>query len=75
LRRRITAFNEIARTQATERGFPFVDVTAISRASDAGRDWFAADQLHPGPAQHRAFAETIWETVGGEWRSVRGPDA
>src|SRR5207248_11177677 len=30
----------------------------------------AADGLHPGPAQHQAFADHIWEKVAPSWRMV-----
>lgn len=72
LRQRINGFNDLAREVAAGRDFEFVDVTAISRASGQGGDWFAADELHPGPAQHRAFANKVWDAVGAQWRMVRG---
>jgi acyl-CoA thioesterase I len=72
LRARIDAFNEIERMEAASRGFRFTDITAISRETNRGRDWLAADGLHPGPAQHRAFADRLWEAAGPTWKSVRG---
>ena len=72
LRARIDAFNEIARTEAASRGFRFADITAISRETNRGDDWLAADGLHPGPEQHRAFADRLWETAGRTWKSLRG---
>jgi len=69
LRARIDAFNEIARSEAVAQGFLHADITAISREENHGNDWLASDGLHPGPAQHRAFADHLSETVKG-WRSV-----
>ena len=68
---RLSAFNQLARSEAERRGFGFVDITAVSTATAGPPDWFAADDLHPGPAQHRAFAEKIWETARARWISIR----
>jgi lysophospholipase L1-like esterase len=72
LRARIDAFNEIARTEAASRGFRYADITEISRETNRGDDWLAADGLHPGPAQHRAFATHLWEVASPTWNAVRG---
>jgi acyl-CoA thioesterase-1 len=72
LRARIDAFNDVARKEATTRGFAYVDITEISRESNRGDTWLAGDGLHPGPAQHRAFADHLWEVAGPAWSSVRG---
>jgi|GEM_PF-1749594 len=71
LRARIDAFNAVGQSEAASRGFQYVDITAISRESNPGDDWLAADGLHPGPAQHRAIADRIWEAAGAGWRSVQ----
>jgi lysophospholipase L1-like esterase len=63
LRARIDAFNRIARSEAAARDFHFADISAISREDANGRDWLAADGLHPGPAQHRAIADQLWLIV------------
>ncbi|HEX9094610.1 MAG TPA: SGNH/GDSL hydrolase family protein [Candidatus Dormibacteraeota bacterium] len=60
LRARIDAFNRIAQSEAAGRGFHYADISAISREESRGSDWMAADQLHPGPAQHRAIADQLW---------------
>lgn len=60
LRSRIDAFNRIAQTEAAARGFHYADISAITREVKRGRDWLAADGLHPGPAQHRAIADQLW---------------
>jgi lysophospholipase L1-like esterase len=60
LRARIDAFNRIAQSEAADRGFQYADISAISREDGRGRDWLAADGLHPGPAQHRAIADQLW---------------
>jgi lysophospholipase L1-like esterase len=72
LRRRIDAFNDIARTEAATRAFRYADITAISRETNHGDDWLAGDGLHPGPAQHGAFADRLWEVAGPTWTSVAG---
>ncbi len=64
LRTRIDAFNHIAQSHATARGFHYADISAISREDGRGRDWLAADGLHPGPDQHRAIAEQLWTVLG-----------
>ena len=72
LRARIDAFNDIARAEAASRGFLYADITPISREVNHGNDWLAPDGLHPGPAQHHAFAGHLWEVAGPTWRAVRG---
>jgi lysophospholipase L1-like esterase len=69
LRARVDAFNAIAESEVASRGFGYTDITGISRKDHPGDDWLAGDGLHPGPAQHRAFADRIWETAG-MWQSV-----
>ena len=69
LRGRIDAFNDIARAEATSRGFLYADITTISREQHSD-GWLASDGLHPGPAQHRAFADHLWKTAKG-WRAIR----
>jgi lysophospholipase L1-like esterase len=71
LQARIDALNGVAQAEALSRGFQYVDITAVSREDNHGDDWLAADDLHPGPAQHRAIADRIWEVAGAGWRSVR----
>jgi lysophospholipase L1-like esterase len=60
LRTRIEAFNHIAHSEATARGFHYADISAICREEGRGRDWLADDGLHPGPAQHQAIADRLW---------------
>jgi acyl-CoA thioesterase I len=72
LRARVDAFNRIARSEAEATGFRFGDITGISRERDRGGGWLAADGLHPGPAQHRAIADHLWESIGIEWTRIRG---
>jgi lysophospholipase L1-like esterase len=64
LRSRIEAFNGVAKTEALSRRFQYIDITPVSREDDRGDNWLAADNLHPGTAQHQATADRIWE-VGG----------
>jgi lysophospholipase L1-like esterase len=71
LRARIDAFNDVARTEAASRGFRYADITEISREENHGNDWLAADGLHPGHAQHRAFADRIWQVVAPAWKVGR----
>ncbi|MDQ6713222.1 MAG: GDSL-type esterase/lipase family protein [Candidatus Dormibacteraeota bacterium] len=70
LRARIDAFNAVAQYEAASRPFRYVDITSISREASTGDDWMAADGLHPGPAQHRAIADHLWEVVAPTWRMV-----
>ncbi len=71
LRARVDAFNAIARTEANSAGFQYADITEISREASRGDDWLAADGLHPGPTQHRAFADHLWEVADPTWTSIR----
>ncbi|HVH65817.1 MAG TPA: SGNH/GDSL hydrolase family protein [Candidatus Acidoferrum sp.] len=71
LHERVSAFNRLARSEAEERGFGFVDIAAINPRSNGEADWLAADNLHPGPAQHRAFADRIWDAARERWLAVR----
>lgn len=64
LRARIDAFNRVAQSEAIAHGFRYADISAISRQDRPGQDWIAADGLHPGPAQHRAFADQLWTVLG-----------
>jgi lysophospholipase L1-like esterase len=64
LRARIDAFNRIAWSEAAARGFHYADISAITREVNRGKDWLAADGLHPGPAQHRAIADQLWRLLG-----------
>jgi len=73
LRARVDAFNRIAQTEADSRGFHFADISGLSRERDRGDGWLAADGLHPGPWQHRAIADYLWEIVGGEWARITSP--
>jgi lysophospholipase L1-like esterase len=63
LRARIDAFNGVALDEASARGFHYADISGITRQSN-GIDWLAADELHPGPAQHRAIADQLWALIG-----------
>ena len=68
---RIDAFNDIARSESASRVFRYVDITAISREANHGDRWIAGDGLHPGPAQHRAFADRIWPVIAPAWKMAR----
>ncbi|MGH7777194.1 MAG: SGNH/GDSL hydrolase family protein [Candidatus Dormibacterales bacterium] len=67
LRRRIEAANGLAASEAAARGFPFADVTEVSRRPARGEGWLSPDGLHPGDAQYAAWAEAIWAVVGDSW--------
>jgi acyl-CoA thioesterase-1 len=71
LRARVDAFNRLARSEAASRRFQYVDITAISRKENDVDGWLAGDGLHPGPAQHAAIADQLWEVVGLAWTEVR----
>jgi acyl-CoA thioesterase I len=72
LRARVDAFNRIAASEAVAHGFQVADITGLSRQPDPGGGWLADDGLHPGPAQHRAIAQQLWDIVGAEWVRIRG---
>jgi acyl-CoA thioesterase-1 len=57
------AFNDIAREEATTRGFGWIDITAASLAGLGTPGWIALDGLHPGDNQYAAWAEVIWHSV------------
>jgi acyl-CoA thioesterase I len=57
------AFNDIAREEATTRGFGWIDITAASLAGLGTPGWIASDGLHPGDNQYAAWAEVIWHSV------------
>jgi lysophospholipase L1-like esterase len=60
-------FNEVAREEATERRFEWIDITEASISGIALPGWIASDRLHPGDAQYAAWAEVIWEKVKEAW--------
>jgi len=70
LRAQVDRFNGVAQSEAAARGFRYADITPISREHHERAAWIAADGLHPGPAQHKAFADRIWQVSG--WRAVSG---
>jgi lysophospholipase L1-like esterase len=60
-------FNEVAREEATERRFPWIDITEASTSGIGSPGWIASDRLHPGDAQYAAWAEVIWNRVRPAW--------
>jgi acyl-CoA thioesterase-1 len=54
-------FNELARDEATHRGFTWIDISAASTSGIGTPGWIADDDLHPADAQYAAWAEAIWE--------------
>jgi lysophospholipase L1-like esterase len=56
-------FNKIARKEASERGFEWIDITEASRSGIGSLGWIASDELHPGDAQYAAWAEVIWDRL------------
>jgi len=56
-------FNDIAREEATTRGFGWIDITAASLSGLGTPEWIASDGLHPGDNQYAAWAEVIWHSV------------
>lgn len=67
LSHRIDAFNAAAREQAERRGFPWIDLTDLSRSGAGRPGWAADDQLHPADAQYRAWADWIWPRLRSGW--------
>ena len=58
-------FNEVAREEATQRGFTWVDIEAASTSGVGSVGWIADDDLHPGDAQYAAWADAIWQKWPG----------
>jgi len=56
-------FNDIARDEADQRGFGWIDITAASLSGLGTPGWIASDGLHPGDNQYAAWAEVIWHSV------------
>ncbi|MGH7761452.1 MAG: SGNH/GDSL hydrolase family protein [Candidatus Dormibacteraceae bacterium] len=56
-------FNDVAREEASARGFEWIDITAASLAGLGTPDWIASDGLHPGDHQYAAWAEVIWHSI------------
>ncbi len=63
-------FNAVARKEALERDFAWVDITGVSTYRLGAPGWIAADDLHPGDLQYQAWAEVIWAAVKESWTSV-----
>ncbi len=60
-------FNAVAREEALDRGFTWVDITGVSTYRLGSPGWIASDQLHPADAQYAAWAEVIWDRVRDSW--------
>jgi len=56
-------FNDVARGQATARGFAWVDLGPVSTSRIGAPGWIASDLLHPGDAQYAAWTDVIWPAV------------
>lgn len=54
-------FNEVAREEASLRGFTWIDISTASTSGIGTAGWIADDELHPGDAQYAAWAEEIWK--------------
>jgi len=63
-------FNDVAREEATNRRFAWVDIGPVSTSKIGSPGWIASDQLHPGDAQYAAWAEVIWPAVEATARRV-----
>ena len=70
LRRLTEDFNAVARREAAERNFTWVDLTDVSTGDTRSPGWIASDELHPGDVQYAVWAEEIWKVVGKDWSSV-----
>ena len=60
-------FNEVARYEATARGFTWIDLTEVSSRASESSSWIAADDLHPGDDQYAAWADVIWDVLQDDW--------
>lgn len=63
-------FNAVAREEARQRHFTWVDVTGVSTYRLGAPGWIAADELHPGDVQYAAWAEVIWDYLRVSWTAV-----
>lgn len=70
LRARTDAFNRIARQEATEFGFDFLDLGDVSRSGADRPGWLADDDLHPGDAQYAAWADYLWPYLRDAWTAI-----
>lgn len=70
LREQIDNFNLIAREEAGERWFTWIDISELSRSRRGEGTWVSRDRLHPSDRQYRAWAEHIWDVVRDDWVSV-----
>jgi lysophospholipase L1-like esterase len=66
-------FNEIARSEAGERKFIWLDISAVSTSGLGSPGWISSDQLHPHDAQYAAWADTIWQAVRETWTGAARP--
>lgn len=60
-------FNEVAKREATRRGFTWIDLTEVSSRASQSPTWIAGDNLHPGDDQYAAWADVIWDALQDEW--------
>jgi lysophospholipase L1-like esterase len=67
IRATTNSFNSTARGEALDRGFIWVDITAVSTAALGSPGWIASDNLHPGDTQYTAWADVIWRDVRESW--------
>lgn len=70
LREQIDHFNSIARDEAQERWFTWVDISELSRSRRGEGSWVSRDQLHPSDRQYRIWVEHIWEVVEADWTAA-----
>jgi lysophospholipase L1-like esterase len=60
-------FNDVARGEASTRGFTWIDIGPASTSGVGTDGWIASDRLHPGDAQYAAWAEVIWAAIAEAW--------
>jgi acyl-CoA thioesterase I len=60
-------FNDVAREEASARGFKWIDIGPASTSGVGTKGWIASDELHPGDAQYAAWAQVIWGAVRNDW--------
>lgn len=70
LRRLTDEFNDLARREANQRSFVWVDITEVSTSRHGSPGWISSDQLHPGDNQYAAWADVIWEAVKEPWTAA-----
>lgn len=58
----IDVYNALLESFAKDNGFPFVDVTTISRRTSEEGEFLTSDSLHPSSKMYEAWAKKIFDS-------------